>query len=180
MFATSCRATRAQKEIWECRVPQGTKVQLVYQACRWEIERCNNLSTIFTSNTPVSWILSCPPLGYKWGQRWQRRPRSSRPSGSISELQRWHSHKHDFQDTLGGLGRLGERGGVMMLLMMVQHLLLIIADNWPARTTRATWPSRTNGKWFMDSSRNHKTHWFSVVKCSFRSSFLYKNNQYCL
>lgn len=27
-------ATRARKEIWECQVPQGTKVPLVYQAYR--------------------------------------------------------------------------------------------------------------------------------------------------
>lgn len=97
-FATPCRATRALKEIWECQVPQGTKVPLVYQAYRWEMQQHVKNPA---SPQPHQSHSSCPPLGYQWGQRWQRRSRSSWPSGSFSELQWGHFHKHMISKILG-------------------------------------------------------------------------------
>lgn len=86
-----CRATRVLKETWECLGLQGTKVQPVCLACRWERD---NLSTIWLHLNHICLIWMFSPLGYQRSQRRQRRSRSSWSSGSFSESQRWQSHKY--------------------------------------------------------------------------------------
>lgn len=137
------------------------------QRCNWFTrpagERFNNLSTIFSSNTPVSWILSS--IRVSMGSEVTKETQVSLALrvhqwvAIMTFTQIWFSRLFDWE------------GGGWMLLMLVQHLSLIIADNWPARTSRATWASGTNGKWLMDSPRNHKTHWLWVVTGSLKLSF---------
>lgn len=107
---------------------------------------------------------SRPSLGYQWGQRWQRRPRSSWPPGSFSELQRGRFYKHLIFKIM-----CLENVGVFLL---VQHLSSIFADHWPPGTSRAPWTPRTNGEGWLDRSENHKTLWLKVINGSKKATIL--------
>lgn len=139
-FSTPCRATRVLKETWECPALQGTKVQPVCLACRWERD---NLSTMWLH---LNYISLMNVFSF----------RVSTESKETKEIQvflvlrvlQWVmtmtvTQIPDFEDTVQ-----------RKCWCSCSHQSF--ADQWPTGTSRAPRTSRTHGELLADNPGNQQ------------------------